>query len=276
MCTAISNWQAFSVLAWNTSRAIRAFCEDIGVTTQESTIDVGRLENALRDDLNRSARRAMCVLHPVKVVIDNWPAGRVEMLDFVINPEDPSAGTRKVPFTGEIFIEREDFAEAPPKKFFRLAPGQEVRLRWAYFITCTGIEKDDAGNITAVRATYDPATRGGDAPLGPDGKPTKKVKGTLHWISAAHAARGTVRLFDRLFSAEEPGKRTGNQLDDLNPNSLETVEALLDPAIIDAAPGETFQFERLGYFCVDKDSKPGGAVFNRTVTLKDAWARASA
>ncbi|MBL9000658.1 MAG: glutamine--tRNA ligase/YqeY domain fusion protein [Phycisphaerae bacterium] len=256
-----------------TAGAIRAFCDDIGVTTQESMIDVGRLENALRDDLNKSAPRAMCVLRPLKVVIENWPAGKVDMLDFVVNPEDPGAGTRKVPFTGTLYIEREDFAENPPKKFFRLCPGQEVRLRWAYFITCTGVVKDAAGQVTEVRATYDPATRGGDAPHGPDGKPTRKVKGTLHWISADHAANGTVRLFERLFREAEPGKKTGNQLDDLNPGSLETISALIDPALTTARPGDTFQFERLGYFCVDSDSRPGALIFNRAVTLKDTWAK---
>jgi glutaminyl-tRNA synthetase len=255
--------------------ALRAFCEDIGVTTQASVIDVGRLENAVRDNLNKNALRGMCVLNPVKVVIENWPEGTSDELDFVVNPEDAAAGTRKVPFTREIYIEREDFMEVPAKKFFRLAPGQEVRLRWAYFITCTGVVKDAAGNITEVRATYDPQTRGGDAPHGPDGQPLRKVKGTLHWISAQHAVKGKVHLFDRLFNAEEPGKRTGNQLDDLNPNSLQTIEAMIDPALANAAAGQTFQFERLGYFCVDHTSTPAAPVFNRTVTLKDAWAKAS-
>ncbi|MBS0197058.1 MAG: glutamine--tRNA ligase/YqeY domain fusion protein [Planctomycetes bacterium] len=262
-----------------TARSLRALCDDIGVTTQESVIDVARLENAIREDLNATAPRAMCVLNPIKVVIENWPEGKVDELDFVINPEEAarggSGGTRKVPFSKVLYIERDDFMENPPKNFFRLSPGREVRLRWAYFITCTGVEKDAAGNITEIRATYDPATRGGDSPLGPDGKPLKKVKGTLHWISADHAVKGEVRLFDRLFSAEEPGKRTGNQLDDLNPNSLVTVQGWIDPAIAGAKVGGAFQFERLGYFCVDKDSKPGSPVFNRTVTLKDNWAKES-
>lgn len=255
------------------AQALRTFCEDIGVTTQESMIDVGRLENAIRDSLNATAPRVMCVLDPLPVTITNWPQGEIDNLDFVINPEDPSAGTRKVPFSGEIFIEREDFLEVAPKKFFRLAPGQEVRLRWAYFITCTGVEKDAAGNITRVLATYDPATRGGDSPKGPDGLPTKKVKGTLHWISAANAIKGEVRLFDRLFSTEQPGKATGNQLDDLNPHSLRSVYAMLEPIVASAAHRAAFQFERLGYFCVDPTSTPALAVLNRTVTLKDTWAK---
>ena len=259
-----------------TPASIRRFCDDIGVTTQESTIDVGRLENAVRDDLNQTAPRVMSVLRPLKVVIENWPEGKVDELDFVINPEDPGAGTRKVTFTREIYIEREDFMEVPAKKFFRLAPGQEVRLRWAYFIRCTGVVKDASGEIVEVRATYDPETRGGDAPHGPDGQPLRKVKGTLHWISAEHAIKGEVRLFDRLFNAEEPGKRTGNQLDDLNPASLERIEGMLDPVLAGAPTGATFQFERMGYFCVDPDSRPGAIVLNRTVTLKDTWAKVGA
>lgn len=259
-----------------TAKAIRSFCDEIGVTAQESTIDFGRLENALRDDLNKSAPRTMCVIRPVKVVIENWPEGKVDELDFTINPEDPTAGTRKIRFTRELFIEREDFMEEPAKKFFRLAPGQEVRLRWAYFITCTGVRKDAAGNVTEITATYDPATRGGDAPKGPDGKPTRKVKGTIHWISADVAAKARVRLFDRLFACEEPGKQTGNYLDDLNPRSLEEVDALVDPFLVGAPTGQTFQFERLGYFCVDRDSTPQSPVFNRTVTLKDTWLKEAA
>ncbi len=256
-----------------TPESIRNFCEDVGVTTQESVIDVGRLENALRDHLNKVAPRTMSVLKPVKVVIENWPEGKTDELDFVVNPEDEAAGKRKVVFSREIFIEADDFMETPMKGFFRLAPGQEVRLRWAYFITCTGVVKDAAGNVVEVRATYDPATRGGDAPVGPDGKPTKKVKGTIHWVNAATAAKAQVRLFDRLFSVETPGEKTGNYFDDLNPNSLETVTALVDPAIMGSKVGTTFQFERLGYFCVDKDTTPTNLVFNRTVTLKDGWAK---
>jgi len=250
-----------------TPQAIRALCDEIGVTKVESVIDVGRLENAVREHLNKAAPRALSVLRPLKVVIENWPEGKVDELDFVVNPEDPAAGTRKVPFGRELYIEREDFMETPAKKFFRLAPGQEVRLRWAYFVKCVGVEKDAAGEVTAVRCTYDPATRGGDAPDG------RKVKGTIHWVSATHAKPATVRLYDRLFTTETPGKRTGEMMDDLNPASLEEVKAWVDPVIGTAAPGSHFQFERLGYFCVDPDSTPGAPVFNRTVTLKDTWAK---
>ena len=273
-----------------TPEAIRAFCEDIGVTKTESLIDIGRLENALRNHLNKVAPRYMAVLRPIKVVIENWPTGQVEMLDCVNNPEDPSAGSRKVPFSGELLIERDDFMEVPAKKFFRLTPGQEVRFRWAYFLTCTGVDKDAAGNITAVRCTYDPATKGGDAPPGPNGEPPRKVKGTIHWVSAAHAVKADVRLFDRLFKVEEPGKATGNHMDDFNANSLEVIEAHLEPALDglkhadDCAEGFTpgtfrnprVQFERLGYFCLDRDSTPTRQVWNRTVTLKDAWAKEAA
>ncbi len=252
-----------------TPEAIRAHMEDVGATKVESSIDVGRLENALRDHLNKVAPRGMAVLRPLKVVITNWPEDKIDRLDFVINPEDASAGKRQVEFGREIYIEREDFMETPSKKFYRLAPGQEVRLRWAYFITCTGVIKDAAGNITEVHATYDPATRGGDSPLGPDGQPLKRVKGTLHWVSAASDFTAEVRLFDRLFKAEEPGVATGNWVDDLNPHSLEVVQAKLEPALASAKVGERYQFERLGYFCVDRDSKPGHLVFNRTVGLKD-------
>ena len=252
--------------------AIRAFCDDIGVTKQNSMIDVGRLENAVREVLNKNAPRAMAVLRPLKVIIENWAAGTVDHLDFVINPEDPTAGTRKIPFSGELYIEQEDFMEVPAKKFFRLAPGAEVRLRWGFFITCVGVDKDAAGNITSVRCTYDPATRGGDSPVGPDGLPLRKVKGTIHWVSAAHAMHAQVHLLERLFNTEAPGQRTGNQTDDLNPASLETVTALIDPILTDTPPGTTYQFERLGYFTVDTASAPGKPVFNRTVTLKDAWA----
>ncbi|MGQ0628072.1 MAG: glutamine--tRNA ligase/YqeY domain fusion protein [Phycisphaerales bacterium] len=256
-----------------TPEALSAFNADISVTRTESVIDVGRLENACRDHLNKTAPRAMAVLRPLKVVLENWPAVKIDHLDFVVNPEDPGAGTRKIPFGRVLYIEREDFMEVPEKKFFRLAPGAEVRLRWAYFIRCVGVDKDSAGNITQIRCTVDEATRGGDAPAGPNGEPPRKVKGTLHWVSAAHAIEAEVRLFDRLFLAEEPGKRTGNQLDDLNPHSLEVVKGYADPVLARAAIGDRFQFERLGYFCVDKDSTPGALVFNRTVTLKDAWAK---
>ncbi len=276
-----------------TPESIRAFVEDVGVTKVESFIDIGRLENAVRDDLNRRAPRRMAVLRPLRVVIENYPEGKSEDLDAVNNPEDPSAGARKVPFSRVLYIERDDFMENPPKKFFRLSPGVEVRLRYAYFITCTGVVKDPAtGEVTELRATYDPATRGGDAPPGPDGK-SRKPKATLHWVSAAHAIDAEVRLFDRLFNAEEPGKRTGNYMDDLNPNSLEVIPAAkLEPSLATRPPGpdepawpdgiRRFQFERLGYFCVDTDVSTGGdstgskAVFNRTVTLKDTWAKEAA
>ncbi|HEX2839303.1 MAG TPA: glutamine--tRNA ligase/YqeY domain fusion protein [Phycisphaerales bacterium] len=285
--------------------AIRNFMEEVGVTRIESWIDVTRLENAARDYWNKNAPRTMCVLRPLRVVIDNWPRNAdgtpaVEMLDFVSNPEDPAAGTRKIPFSGELFIERDDFMEVPPKKFFRLSPGAEVRLRWAFFIKCVGIDKDAAGNVTTVHCTYDPATKGGDAPPGPNGEPPRKVKATLHWISAAHALTGEVRLFDRLFKAEEPGSAgpTGEKRDfmeDLNPSSLEVItNAKLDPHLQRAAQVRTmtrsivehgvthtipipqpdvFQFERLGYFAIDHDSAPDKLVFNRTVTLKDNWAK---
>jgi glutaminyl-tRNA synthetase len=256
-----------------TPESIRAFCEDVGVTRQESVIDVARLENAIRDDLNRRAPRRMAVLRPLRVVIENYPEGKSEELDAVNNPEDAGAGTRKVPFSRVLYIEREDFMEDPPKKFFRLSPGVEVRLRYAYFVRCTGVVKDPAtGEVTELRATYDPATRGGDAPPDAEGK-VRKVKATLHWVSAQHAAKAEVRLFDRLFKDEEPGKATGNMLDDLNPASLETVTAFVEPSLTSAAVGERFQFERTGYFCVDRDSRAGTPVFNRTVTLKDAWAK---
>ncbi len=259
--------------------ALRAFCAEIGVTKTDSLIDIGRLENAVRTHLNVHALRTMAVLRPLKVTIENWPDGHTEELDFAIapaTPETPNPATRKVTFGRTIYVEHEDFMETPAKKFFRLAPGQEVRLRWAYFITCIGVVKDAAGNVVEVKATYDPATRGGDAPPGPDGKPTKKVKGTLHWISADSAVKAQVRVFDRLFTAEEPGKRTGNWADDLNPNSLETIEAWVDPVHAADLAGTTYQFERLGYFTVDADSTAEQIVFNRTVALKDAWAKEQA
>ena len=272
--------------------AIRNFCDEIGVTTQESTIDLGRLENSVRDYLNKAAPRAMAVLKPLKVRIENWPKNAdgspvVEMLDFVVNPEDEERGLesarRKIAFAGEFFIEREDFMEVPAKKFFRLAPvgagGLEVRLRWAYFIKATGVVKDASGEVTEVIATYDPATRSGDAPKGPDGLPVRKVKGTIHWVSALHAIPAEARLFDRLFAHEEPGHPgpNGEERDfllDLNPHSLEKVTARIDPFLAGARVGDTFQFERLGYFRVDEDSKPGALVFNRTVSLKDSWSKA--
>jgi glutaminyl-tRNA synthetase len=250
-----------------TPEAIRAFCDRIGVAKRENIVDVALLEHAVREDLNKRAPRVMGVLNPLRVVIDNYPAEQSEAFEVVINPEDPSAGTRQVPFSRELYIERDDFMEDPPKKFFRLAPGREVRLRGAYFVTCTEVVKESSGAIAELRCTYDPATRGGDALDG------RKVKATLHWVSAAHALDAEVRLYDRLFTTEIPGS-SGNYLSELNPASLEVVQGCkLEPSVAGAAPGTRYQFERLGYFCVDPDSRPGALVFNRTVTLKDTWAR---
>ncbi|HJW70591.1 MAG TPA: glutamine--tRNA ligase/YqeY domain fusion protein [Candidatus Binatia bacterium] len=247
--------------------AIRAFSASVGVAKRNSTVDVGMLEHAIRDDLNRRAPRVMAVLRPLKVVIENWPAGRVDELEAVNNPEDASMGTRRVPFAGELWIEQDDFREVPPPKYFRLSPGREVRLRWGYFVTCTGVVKADRGDVVEVRCTYDPETRGGSAPDG------RKVKATIHWVSAAHALDAEVRLYDRLFAAEEPG---GDEwLAQLNPTSLEVLRGCkLEASLADAAPGSRWQFERVGYFCVDPvDSRPGAPVWNRTVTLKDTWAK---
>jgi len=253
-----------------TPQALRDFCEDIGVTKTDSLIDIGRLENACRNHLNKIAPRYMGVLRPLKVVIENYPEGQVEMLDCVNNPEDPSAGSRQVPFSRTLYVEQDDFMEVPAKKFFRLAPGNEVRLRWAYFLKCVGVNKDAAGNITDIRCTYDPTTRGGDSPDG------RKVKGTIHWVSAEHAIKADVRLFDRLFTAERPGEKTGNFMDDLNANSLDAVTGYLEPALAKCGVGDRVQFERLGYFALDADSRAGLPVWNRTVTLKDAWAKVAA
>jgi glutaminyl-tRNA synthetase len=301
-----------------TPEAIRAFCADIGVAKFNSVIEVVRLENAVREHLNRTAPRVMAVLRPLRVVIENWPEegsheatkprshegenaerssdreierssqdagagqsktqnpksridpGRVEWLDAVNNPEDSSAGTRRVPFSRVLYIERDDFMEDPPRKFFRLAPGREVRLRYGYFITCREAVKNDAGEVVELRCTYDPATRGGDAPDG------RKVKATLHWVSAAHALAAEVRLYDHLFTNPDPDDvpEGGSYLDNLNPESLEIVHpAYVEPSVADAGPGERFQFERLGYFCVDPDTTPERLVFNRTVSLRDAWAK---
>jgi glutaminyl-tRNA synthetase len=247
--------------------AIRAFAASVGVSKRNSTVDVGMLEHAIRDDLNRRAPRVMAVLRPLRVVIENWPAGRVDELDAVNNPEDPAMGTRRVPFSGELWIEQDDFREVPPPKYFRLSPGREVRLRWGYFVTCTGVVKDDRGDVVEVRCTYDPETRGGNAPDG------RKVKATIHWVSAAHAVDAEVRLYDRLFAAEEPGG--DDWLTQLNPESLEVLRGCkLEGSLAGAEPGSRWQFERLGYFCVDPfDTRPGATVWNRTVTLKDTWAR---
>jgi glutaminyl-tRNA synthetase len=248
-----------------TPEALRDFCDRIGVAKRDSTVDVALLEHCLREDLNRRAPRRMAVLRPLKLVVENYPAGQVEELEAVNNPEDPAAGTRTVPFSGELWIEQEDFREDPPKGFLRLAPGREVRLRYAYFVRCTGVVKDAAGTVTEVRCTYDPATRGGNAPDG------RKVKVTMHWLSAPHAAAAEVRLYDRLFARENPDEGE-DFLAAVNPSSLETLAGCrVEPALAAAAPGEVVQFERLGYFAADAvDSRPGRPVFNRAVTLRDA------
>jgi glutaminyl-tRNA synthetase len=253
-----------------TPEAIRNFCATIGVTRYNGLTDMVVLENALRDDLNRRAPRRMAVLRPLKVVITNYPEGQTDELDAINNPEDASAGTRKVPFSRELYIERDDFMEDPPKQFFRLAPGREVRLRYAYFIRCEEVIKDAAGHVVELRCTYDPATRGGDAPDG------RKVKATLHWVSAPHALDDEVRLYDHLCRIEDLSEvpETEDWKNYLNPNSLETLTGCqLEPSLKDAEPGSKWQFERLGYFCVDPDSTPGSPVFNRSVTLKDTWAK---
>jgi glutaminyl-tRNA synthetase len=255
-----------------TPEAIRTFCERIGVAKRNSVVDVALLEHCLREDLNRRAPRVMAVLRPLRVVIDNYPEDQVEELEAVNNPEDPSMGTRQVPFSRVLYIERDDFREDPPKQFFRLAPGREVRLRYAYFITCTGVVKDErTGEVVELHCTYDPATRGGDAPDG------RKVRATLHWVSAAHALAAEVRLYDQLFVKADPSEdEEGVDVTaSLNPQSLEVLESCwVEPSLADAEPGSRYQFERLGYFCVDPvDAAPGALVFNRTVTLRDTWAR---
>ena len=248
--------------------AVRKFCDLIGVGKRENLADISLLEFCVREDLNKIAPRVMAVLRPLKVTIVNYPEGQVEELEAVNNPEDPDAGTRKVPFSRELYIEGEDFLEDPPKKFYRLAIGREVRLRYAYYLKCEEVVKDSQGEIVELRCTYDPETKGGYARDG------RKVKATLHWVSAPHSKPVTVRLYDRLFQVPEPGAETGNFLDDLNPNSLETVATCrIEPALAAARPGEHFQFERLGYFCADPDSRPDNLIFNRTVTLKDPWAK---
>jgi glutaminyl-tRNA synthetase len=255
-----------------TPEAIRTFCERIGVAKRNSVVDVALLEHCLREDLNRRAPRVMAVLRPLRVVIDNYPEDQVEELEAVNNPEDPSMGTRKVPFSRVLYIERDDFREDPPRQFFRLAPGREVRLRYAYFITCTGVVKDErTGEVVELHCTYDPATRGGDAPDG------RKVRATLHWVSAAHALAAEVRLYDQLFVKADPSddEEGIDFTASLNPQSLEVLQSCwVEPGLADAEPGSRHQFERLGYFCVDPvDSAPEALVFNRTVTLRDTWAR---
>ncbi len=254
-----------------TPEAIRNFCAAIGASKTNGVIELAMLEHFLREDLNKSAPRVMAVLRPLRVIIDNYPEGQVEELEAVNNPEDPAAGTRKVPFSRELYIEEDDFRETPPKKFFRLSPGQEVRLRAGYFITCTGVVKDEkSGEVVEVHCTYDPATRSGNAP------DNRKVKATIHWVSAQHAIDGEVRLYENLFSKEDPSDVPEGQefTANLNPNSLETVpDAKVEPSLASANPGDRYQFERLGYFCVDSDSTSGKLVFNRTVQLRDTWAK---
>ncbi len=253
-----------------TPEALRNFCASLGVSKTNGVIELAMLEHFQREDLNKRALRVMAVLRPLKVVIDNYPEGQVEQMDAVNNPEDASAGTRKVPFSRVLYIERDDFRENPPKQFYRLSPGREVRLRYGYFVTCTNVVKDSTGEIVEVHCTYDPATRGGNAPDG------RKVKSTIHWVSAAHAIPAEVRLYENLFLKENPNEVEEGKdwTDNLNPNSLEIVnEAKLEPSLANAQIGTPYQFERLGYFCVDSDSKPGALVFNRTVALKDTWAK---
>ncbi len=253
-----------------TPEAIRNFCAAIGASKTSGIIDLAMLEHFVREDLNKRAPRAMAVLRPLKVVIDNYPAGQVEELEVVNNPEDASAGVRKVPFSRVLYIEQDDFREAPPKKFFRLSPGQEVRLRGGYFITCRSVVKNDSGEVVEVHCTYDPATRSGNAP------DNRKVKATIHWVSAEHAIDAEIRAYENLFLKENPGDvPEGHDFtENLNPNSLEIItDAKLERSLADAKPGDRYQFERLGYFCADLDSKPGALIFNRTVPLRDTWAK---
>jgi glutaminyl-tRNA synthetase len=252
-----------------TPEALRNFCSKLGVSKTQGITELALLEYCVREDLNRRALRVMGVLYPLRVVIDNYPDGLVEQMEAVNNPEDASAGTRTVPFSKVLYIERDDFREDPPKQFFRLSPGREVRLRYGYFITCTGVVKDAAGEVVEVHCTYDPATRGGNAPDG------RKVKSTIHWVSAEHSIDAEVRLYETLFTKEDPNDVPEGRdfTDNLNPLSLTSITAKLEPSLAGALPGSRYQFERMGYFTVDEDSTPGKPVFNRTVTLKDAWAK---
>jgi glutaminyl-tRNA synthetase len=249
-----------------TPQAIINFITSLGETKNDSWVEMAQFEAAIRDDLNKHALRRMAVLHPLKLVIDNFPEGVTEEMEALNNPEDPAAGTRKVPFSKVLYIEQDDFRETPPPKYYRLYPGNEVRLRYAYIVKCTHVVKDEAGNVTEVHCTYDPSTRGGDAPDG------RKVKSTIHWVSAEHAIAAEVRLYNQLFTVEKPDD--ADQEDIINPNSLEIIEnAYVEPALAQAKLGESLQFERTGYFCLDPDTRPGKLVFNRTVTLKDSWAK---
>jgi len=253
-----------------TPEAIRNFARRIGVAKTDSVVDIALLEHCIREDLNKRAPRAMAVLNPLKVVIDNYPEDKVEMLEAVNNPEDQSMGVRQVPFCRELYIEQDDFREVPPKKYYRLSPGQEVRLRWAYLVTCTGVVKDrQTGQIVEIHCSYDPATRGGNTPDG------RKVKGTIHWVSARHAIKAEARLYEHLFTKPDPDDAPEG-LDfkaNINPNSLQRVICYVEPSLAAAKPGDRYQFERVGYFCVDPDSTPDLPVFNRTVKLVDTWAK---
>jgi glutaminyl-tRNA synthetase len=255
-----------------TAEAIVEFVQRMGISTVATSnagviADVAFLEEILRDDLNKRSPRRMAVLKPLKVVIDNYPDDLVEEMDAVNNPEDPSAGTRKVPFSKVLYIEQDDFRETPPPKYFRLYPGNEVRLRYAYFIKCTHLVKNDAGEIVEVHATYDPTTRGGDAADG------RKVKSTIHWLSAAHAQEAEIRMYDRLFTKEDPEEGEEDFLHALNPNSLTILKGYVEPSLAHTQPGDRFQFERLGYFCTDIESTDEKPVFNLTVNLKDTWSK---
>jgi len=253
-----------------TPEAIRNFCSSIGVSKTTGSIELAMLEHFVREDLNRRVPRVMAVLRPLKVVIDNYPEGQVEEMEAVNNPEDAGAGTRRVPFSRVLYIEQDDFREDPPKQYYRLSPGREVRLRYGYFVTCKSVVKNDKGEVVEVHCTYDPATRGGNSPDG------RKVKATIHWVSAAHAVDADVRIYENLFTKENPAQVDEGQdvLDNLNPNSLEVIaNAKLEPSLATAAASDRYQFERLGYFCVDLDSKAGKLIFNRTLPLKDTWAK---
>jgi len=254
-----------------TPEAIRDFCDRVGVAKTDSLIDIALLEHCIRDDLNKRVPRVMAVLNPVRLVIDNYHEGQAEEMDAVNNPEDPGMGTRKVPFSRVLYIERDDFREDPPVKFYRLAPGREVRLRYAYLVTCVDVKKDErTGEVVELHCTYDPGSRGGNPPDG------RKVKGTIHWVSATHALESEIRLYDRLFTAENPSDAVGGEgfIGFLNPDSLQVVSGYVEPSLATAAPGNRYQFERLGYFCTDlKDSSPKHLVFNRTISLRDSWAK---
>jgi glutaminyl-tRNA synthetase len=251
-----------------TSSSIRNFCDRIGVAKKDSMVDVALLEHCVREDLNKNADRVMGVLNPLRVVIENYPDGKSEELEAINNPEDSDQGSRKVPFSRVLYVERDDFMEDPPRKFFRLTPGREVRLRYAYFITCVEAVKDEAGEVVELRCTYDPETKGGDAPDG------RKVKATLHWVSAEHALKAEARLYDRLFNVENPCEdKEVDYKSHINPDSLKVLSCYVEPSLNEAKPGNRYQFERLGYFCVDNDSTKDKPIFNRTVTLRDAWVR---